>query len=550
MAPKNQRIVSLDDINHRRLTAPSDATGSSFSSIGSKSRHVPNEYCRPIGQGYGPPSNRIHAVPLHTIPGLPQNDVCVATLERIHEEFFPIIKRRGFNVVSISELCCCGDGLDHAVNRKRKRSKCRPMGNNVLGYNQTTFGRIKSHSIHLRLRRPRDHQLIAWEDVAGTMAHELSHCVHQNHGAGFYKLMEEILEEHAVTQVHGLSGPSFLRPANVDTIQQQNKWRRGATMGTTNADIAVGAVSGSLPQTAGNRLSGNDSSGKSRLLDDYSTGGRILGGGARTGNGKRELRELIVKAAESRQRQMLQIRRMIEQSKEPCVIEIFDDDDDDSSSNGNGENHAISDTGTSQYMDQNPTKKRSKAERNGPISSQQRRKVSNNEDVCVIDLAANDNDITERLNSGRDGVVPSQQQRKVSNNEHICVIDLAANDSDVTERLKSGRDGVVLSQQRRKLSNSKDVCVIDLAANDSDIAERLKTRRNDLIPSQQRQKASNNEDTSVIDLTANDSNITERLKSWENNLIPYQGRRKVSNNEDVCVIDLAANGSGITSVEE
>uniref|UniRef100_A0A7S4AGF4 WLM domain-containing protein n=1 Tax=Pseudo-nitzschia australis TaxID=44445 RepID=A0A7S4AGF4_9STRA len=515
MAPKNHRIVSLDDINQRKLTAPSNATWSFFSSIGSQSRDVPNEYsyCKPIGQGYGPPPNQRHAVPLHTIPGLPQNDVCVTTLERIHKEFFPIIKRRGFNVVSISELCCCGDGLDHAVNKGRKRSKCRPIGNNVLGYNRTTFGRIKSHSIHLRLRRPRDHQLIPWEDVAGTMAHELSHCVHQNHGAGFYKLMEEILEEHAVARVHGLSGPSYLRPTNVDTIQQQNKRGWGATMGTTNADTAVGAASASLPQTAGNRLGGNDSLGKSRLLDDYSRGGRILGGGARAGKGNPELRDLILKAAESRQRQMLQIRRMIEQSKEPCVIEIFDDDDDDDDdSSNNGKNHAISATGTSQDLNQNPRRKRSKTEKNGPISSQQRRKVSNTEDVCVIDLASNDGDITERL--------------------------------------KTGRDGVVLSQQRRKVSNIGDVCVIDLAANDSNISERLKTGRNDLILSQERLKAPKNEGISVIDLTTNDSNITERPKPGKNSVIPSQGRRKVSNNDDIYVVDLATNGSDITSIKE
>ena len=143
-------------------------------------------------------------------------EACRQTLERIWKEFEPIIRRRGYNIRSISELCCCGDGLDSQRPRPLKK-----QSDNVWGYNQTTFVRRRgggghqqqttSHTIHLRLRQPCHHttQLLPWEDVAGTMAHELSHCVHQNHSKAFYQLMEEILEEHATNQLQSMGSAIY-----------------------------------------------------------------------------------------------------------------------------------------------------------------------------------------------------------------------------------------------------------------------------------------------------------------------------------------------------
>jgi len=137
------------------------------------------------------------------IPTLSDADICQRLLNRIHSEFYPIIERRGYQVCSLSEMCCCGDGLDHD---KRRRRKLRIMGNNVLGYNCTqSRGSRKSHTIHLRLRDPRNHsRLFSYEEVAGTMAHEMAHCVHGPHNAAFYRLMDEILEQHAVFMAKGI----------------------------------------------------------------------------------------------------------------------------------------------------------------------------------------------------------------------------------------------------------------------------------------------------------------------------------------------------------
>ncbi len=314
MPPKNSNIVTLDDVRKRQYDdgdATNAATAAAAASLPAEYPKTNNgydiqDYCKPIGEGHIP-----NKIPLYEIPNLAQSNACRNMLNRVHDEFLPIIRRRGYSVTSISELCCCGDGLDFV-----RRGKCRKMNNNVWGYNQTTTlrrgGTVKtSHTIHLRLRQPNSnnhqHEFFSYQDVAGTMAHELSHCVHQNHNQAFYKLTEEILEEHAVLQAQKFSGGNNYPVAAAAAA---------ATTTTTTHTEAIPNIT-----TNGQRLGGNSAPNKSRLLD-----GNRLGGRPRH---CRNHRELAARAAEARKHQMEQIRRMIERSKEPCVIEIFDNDDDD-----------------------------------------------------------------------------------------------------------------------------------------------------------------------------------------------------------------------------
>jgi DNA-dependent metalloprotease WSS1 len=334
MAPKRKStIVTLDDIHHRTssLHDPSQSPSASIqnpNSVTSKRRSrniVPSIYSGNDSGFCQPAANNINvtSISCHAIPAMPQSDVCDATLLRIHQEFSPIIQRRGYNVKSISELCCCADGLDFS---SRKGRKCRRMGDNVLGYNQTVIsGRSnKTHTIHLRLRHPRQHdRLFAWEDVAGTMAHELAHCMHGPHNDAFFKLMGEILEEHYQLQLHGPNGPSWLKPTNAQVVQRPGQ-------GSTAPNAAI------IPQSGGQQLGGNTSSGKSRLIDQFGNGRKLGGSGRTRPLSPREVRELAAQAAEARQRQLQQVRRMMDRAKEPCVIEILDDDEDDDNVSENG----------------------------------------------------------------------------------------------------------------------------------------------------------------------------------------------------------------------
>jgi hypothetical protein len=148
------------------------------------------------------------------IPHLPHADSAAATLQRIALEFMPIIRQRGYDVRTVSEFCCCGDGLDYQLGGQRL---CVRRGGDIAGHGQSdvagynllerTRGIQTVHSIHLRLRATNNHELfLPYEQVVLTMAHELAHCIHRHHKWQFHALMQELREQHArsvrITSVH------------------------------------------------------------------------------------------------------------------------------------------------------------------------------------------------------------------------------------------------------------------------------------------------------------------------------------------------------------
>jgi hypothetical protein len=144
------------------------------------------------------------------IPNLPNEKHAEAMLERLRREFHPLAQARGYTIPTLTEMCCCSDGIHHykttttkttstgrAVTRTRKlygRRRFRRMSNNVQGYNYGN-GRGGKHEIHLRLRRPSSHTFYSYEHVAGVMIHELTHCEIGPHSADFYQLMDDIADQ-------------------------------------------------------------------------------------------------------------------------------------------------------------------------------------------------------------------------------------------------------------------------------------------------------------------------------------------------------------------
>lgn len=151
------------------------------------------------------------------IPTLPLMEEASSMLERIAHEFLPIIKQRGYRVQSVSEYYSEHDhglgygsgrdydGLDYELggqNRSVGPSQ-RVQGHemsNTLGYNSiipSGRGFEPDHRIHLRLRHPDNVDIFrTYDEVVHTMAHELAHCVHRNHGESFFELMKTILKEY------------------------------------------------------------------------------------------------------------------------------------------------------------------------------------------------------------------------------------------------------------------------------------------------------------------------------------------------------------------
>jgi hypothetical protein len=243
------------------------------------------------------------------ILSLPNADQAKTLLERVVREFEPIAKQRGYKVLSVSELCCCNDGLDFDPTANgKKRRKRRKMANNIWGYNQTTSsGYGKSHTIHLRLRHTSNHhdRFLPYEDVAGTMAHELAHCEHGPHNDKFYKLMDEILDQHAGLMASNLSSNGASIPS----------------FGGAGQALGVPSFGG-----AGQALGGNQNmAGARKQQQKQALPGYKLGGDNEFTQWMSPA-EAAVAAAEARRRQQ-QLRLRGDHCCRPCTIEIDDSDE-------------------------------------------------------------------------------------------------------------------------------------------------------------------------------------------------------------------------------
>jgi len=296
------------------------------------------------------------------IPTLPTDDHAKALLERVVREFEPIVKQRSYNVLSVSELCCCNDGLDFDGGGRRKRRK---VANNIWGYNQTTFRgpNGKAHTIHLRLRHATDHsRFLPYEDVAGTMAHELAHCEHGPHNDKFYKLMDEILEQHAVLMASKLTMNGRTHPFFAGN---------GQTLG---GNLTLAAARKQQAHS-GYKL-GGDSSFKQWMTPA----------------------EAAVVAAEARRRQK-QLRLRGDHCCRPCTIDIDGDDDEKEEASSDDQKMPAKPLKTSSNQNDEDTggKKHASVRQKPPIEIENLRPTGNkkqkNEDW--IDLTLDDTDDEE-----------------------------------------------------------------------------------------------------------------------------------------------------------
>lgn len=151
------------------------------------------------------------------LPHLFDADAAERMLNRIAREFTPIIRQRGYDVKSVTEFCCCGDGLDYELGGHSSciRPGCKIEGHDqddIEGYNRVNClgrGGRTVHTIHLRLRDQDRHDTLKdYGSVSRTMAHELAHCVHRHHEPSFFLLMNEIIQQHAVVVRDLQLGPS------------------------------------------------------------------------------------------------------------------------------------------------------------------------------------------------------------------------------------------------------------------------------------------------------------------------------------------------------
>jgi WLM domain len=155
------------------------------------------DYCQECGvdQTYKPGSRGGAIQTIVNMPHLPIADVALSLLQNLAKEFEPVIAARGWKVVKLSEMCCCGDG-DETLDDPSLRTSTH-HADTVLGYCVSSQNGRTALGIHIRLRPPGACRrwgapLFPYQDLVATMAHELAHIAEQNHGPVFYQVMAQI----------------------------------------------------------------------------------------------------------------------------------------------------------------------------------------------------------------------------------------------------------------------------------------------------------------------------------------------------------------------
>lgn len=112
---------------------------------------------------------------------LPEASLAILLLERVRRNAEAILLARHWRVLALVELCCCKAAPEKTA--AHVAGWCIPAGDGMT-----------AQKIAIRLRRPKGkgHQLLSFEDVFGTMLHELAHIVHSKHTPAFYRLMDEL----------------------------------------------------------------------------------------------------------------------------------------------------------------------------------------------------------------------------------------------------------------------------------------------------------------------------------------------------------------------
>lgn len=155
--------------------------------------------------------------------------------------------------------------------------------------------------------------------MAGTLAHELSHCEYGPHDAKFFKLMDDILEEHANLMYNQNSHPTTMTPATTSVTPFSGT---GQTLGS--------GVRQQQQQQLGHVGDPTSRNG---------TQGQVLGGD-RTFVQWMTPKEAAVIAAETRRRQQLLRMRGDHDCCRPCYDDDNDDDDDDADNDQNDAEHS------------------------------------------------------------------------------------------------------------------------------------------------------------------------------------------------------------------
>ncbi|KAJ1953638.1 hypothetical protein EC988_002880 [Linderina pennispora] len=122
---------------------------------------------------------------IHALKRQPQSSEALKLLQRIAAQVRPAMEKRGWRVKTLREFF--------------------PGNPNLLGLNVNG-----GFEIRIRLRPAHDPtQFLRYEDLVGTMLHELVHNVRGPHDAAFYRLLDELKAETEQLMAKGYTGDGF-----------------------------------------------------------------------------------------------------------------------------------------------------------------------------------------------------------------------------------------------------------------------------------------------------------------------------------------------------
>ena len=191
-------------------------------------------------------------------------------LDRLVKHTAPLIERHQWRIQELKEFNPKKQGV-LGMNARRGSSTVILIRLQHPGFKNASQDEIKAkngNSKHRDMSSDTINGFYSWNELLGTMIHELSHMVHSNHSAEFYSFMNELYTEVERDEADGTIN-THKSIANTKGIDLQGK---GRVLGGHDADITKVAV----------------------------LGGKINGSTGTVGNNTQELRRLRTAAAEQR----------------------------------------------------------------------------------------------------------------------------------------------------------------------------------------------------------------------------------------------------------
>ncbi|KAI7894466.1 WLM domain-containing protein [Mucor mucedo] len=115
----------------------------------------------------------------------PESEKALVILKRLASQVKPILNNRNWTIKNLCEFF--------------------PTNENLLGVNVN-----RGWKVNLRLRPHYDDKLfLEYEEILGTLLHEMAHIVRGPHDQQFYKVLEELKAETEILMASGYSGEGF-----------------------------------------------------------------------------------------------------------------------------------------------------------------------------------------------------------------------------------------------------------------------------------------------------------------------------------------------------